>query len=93
MRLGLGADVTLLATANPSSVQKLVETADAHADRLIRDLHDGTLDRDLDLEPPHPERDRAAPLRATRPARSGSTTRGTGAAASSCPPTSGRTSR
>jgi hypothetical protein len=51
MRLGLGADVTLLATANPSSVQKLVETADAQADRLIRDLYDGTLDRDLDLEP------------------------------------------
>jgi hypothetical protein len=51
MRLGIGADVTLLATANPSSVQKLVETADAHADRLIRDLHDGTLCRELSVEP------------------------------------------
>lgn len=51
MRLGLAADVTLLGTANPSSVQKLVETVDAHADRLIRDVHDGTLDRDLAIEP------------------------------------------
>jgi hypothetical protein len=50
MRLGLGADVTLLGTANPSTVQKLVETAAAHADRLIRDLHDGTLDREIAVE-------------------------------------------
>lgn len=52
MRLGIAADVTLLTTANPSSVQKLVETANAHADRLIRDLHDGTLCRELSVEPP-----------------------------------------
>ena len=51
MRLALEADVTLLATANPSSVQKLVETADARAESLIRDIHDGTLCRDLALEP------------------------------------------
>ena len=51
MRLGLAADVTLFGTANPSSVQKLVETADEHADRLIRDLHDGSLDRELAIEP------------------------------------------
>jgi hypothetical protein len=51
MRLGLASDVTLLATANPSTVQKLVETADAQADRLIRDLHDGTLCRELTVEP------------------------------------------
>jgi hypothetical protein len=52
MRLALEADVTLLATANPSSVQKLVETADARAESLIRDIHDGTLCRDLAIEPP-----------------------------------------
>jgi hypothetical protein len=50
MRLGLAADVTLLATANPSTVQKLVETADAQAERLIRDLHDGALCRELSVE-------------------------------------------
>jgi hypothetical protein len=52
MRLGIASsDVTLLGTANPTSVQQLAETASAQADRLIRDLHDGTLDADLALEP------------------------------------------
>jgi hypothetical protein len=51
MRLALGCEVSLLATANPSSIQKLVETADACAERLIRDVHDGTLAQDLEIEP------------------------------------------
>jgi hypothetical protein len=51
MRLGLQADVTLLGTANPSSVQNLVEIADASAGSLIRDVHDGTLCPDLVIEP------------------------------------------
>lgn len=80
MRLGLAADVTLLATANPSSVQKLVETADARAEDLIRDLHGGTLDRALDIEPRirraierrlHPEQARARRLDEARAARGG----------------------
>ena len=50
MRLALACDVSLLATANPSSIQKLVETADACAERLIRDVHDGTLAADLKVE-------------------------------------------
>jgi hypothetical protein len=51
MRLALGCDVTLLATANPSSIQKLLETADGRAESLIRDVHDGALSRDLAVEP------------------------------------------
>jgi hypothetical protein len=50
MRLALACDVTLIATANPSSIQKLVETADACAEMLIRDVRDGTLARDLAVD-------------------------------------------
>src|SRR5262245_28007077 len=51
IRLAIAQDVTLVATANPSSILKLVETADACAERLIRDVHDGTLCADLKIEP------------------------------------------
>ena len=80
MRLGLAADVTLLATANPASVQKLVDTADGRADALLRDLHDGTLDRELAIEPRirrrieqrlRPDRERARRLEEARAKRAG----------------------
>lgn len=51
MRLALSCDVSLVATANPSSIQKLIETADACAEGLIRDVHDGTLERSLEIDP------------------------------------------
>ena len=51
MRLGVAADVTLIATANPSSVIKMCEIADAHADSIIRDIADGTLRSDLPISP------------------------------------------
>jgi hypothetical protein len=41
--LGLAADVTFLATANPSSILRLVETIDTRSDELLRDLKDRTL--------------------------------------------------
>lgn len=44
LRCGLGRDVGMIATANPSSTIKLVETGQAHAERLIRDVTDGTFD-------------------------------------------------
>jgi hypothetical protein len=50
MRLALECDVTLLATANPSSVHKLLEVTDAEAESLIRDVQDGTLRKDLALD-------------------------------------------
>jgi hypothetical protein len=49
MRLGLAGRVTLLCTANPSSIVKLCAFAEEHADELLRDVHDGTLKRDLQL--------------------------------------------
>jgi hypothetical protein len=51
MRIGLEQDVTLIATANPSSVLKLVEKAHQHGEDLIRDVRDGTLRQDLALAP------------------------------------------
>lgn len=49
LRLGLAADVTMFCTANPSSIVKLCEFAQEHADALVRDVHDGRLDFELKL--------------------------------------------
>jgi hypothetical protein len=50
MRIALEHDVRFLATANPSSIIKLCDKADAHAEQLIRDIRDGTLAKTLDIE-------------------------------------------
>ena len=42
LRCGVGRDVSIITTANPSSTIKLIETGQAHAERLIRDVSDGT---------------------------------------------------
>jgi hypothetical protein len=49
MRLGLAARVTFLCTANPSSITKLCEFTQEHAEELIRDVRDGSLRADLAL--------------------------------------------
>jgi len=51
MRLGLQENISLVATANPSSILKLAELADHFADSLIRDVRDGTLSNTITLEP------------------------------------------
>lgn len=51
LRFGLAEDVSLLGTANPSSILMLAGTADRRAEALIRGIHDGTLDPALDIEP------------------------------------------
>jgi len=51
MRLGVGANVSFVATANPSSIVKMCEMANEHADDLLKDLHDGTLRADLPISP------------------------------------------
>jgi hypothetical protein len=51
MRIALEHDVRFLATANPSSIIKLCDKADAHAEQLIRDIHDGGLSKTLAIEP------------------------------------------
>ena len=50
LRLGLDRGVSFIATANPSSILKLAEMADAHSERLIRDVRDGTL-REVEIQP------------------------------------------
>lgn len=50
MRFGLAENVTMLGTANPSSVVKLAEMADHLADSLIRDIHDGSLSPDVEID-------------------------------------------
>ena len=49
MRLGLAADVTFLCTANPSSIVKLCEFTQQHADDLVRDVRDGGVKREIEL--------------------------------------------
>jgi hypothetical protein len=51
MRLGLVGHVTLLCTANPSSIVKLCEFTEEHAEDLIRDVRDGTVKAGLALSP------------------------------------------
>ena len=43
MRLAIPRDVSWLVTANPSTLLVLARTADEHRERMIRDIHDGTL--------------------------------------------------
>lgn len=49
MRLSLEHDVRLVCSANPSSILKMCEKADEHAEAIIRDIRDGTLRDDLDI--------------------------------------------
>ena len=42
LRHSVGRDVAFITTANPSSTIKLIETGQAEAQRLIRDVRDGT---------------------------------------------------
>jgi len=42
LRWAVGRDVAVITTANPSSTIKLIETGQAHAERLVRDIFDGT---------------------------------------------------
>ena len=50
LRCSIGRDVSIIITANPSSTIKLIETGQQHAERLIRDIADGTLQPPGDLD-------------------------------------------
>jgi hypothetical protein len=52
MRLALPEDVAFMITANPATQLKLARTAEAHAEQLIRDIHDGTLWDALPIDEP-----------------------------------------
>lgn len=49
MRLAVPQNVAFLVTANPATLLRLARTADEHKERLIRDIHDGTLTPDGDV--------------------------------------------
>lgn len=42
LRCGAGRDVSMITTANPSSTISMIQAGQAHAERLIRDVADGT---------------------------------------------------
>jgi GH3 auxin-responsive promoter len=43
MRLALEQDVTFIGTPNPSTILRLVETADRFSADIVKDIHDGTV--------------------------------------------------
>jgi len=51
MRLGIGQDVAFLSTANPSTALTLAQIAEQHAESILKDIHDGTLNGELDIPP------------------------------------------
>jgi hypothetical protein len=51
LRLSLPKAVGMVITANPSTLLNLARAGDQDKERLIRDLHDGTLDPRLDVPP------------------------------------------
>ncbi len=51
LRFALASDVSIVITGNPSTVLNLATRADALKEQLIRDIRDGTLTQDIDLEP------------------------------------------
>jgi len=51
MRVALTQDIGFISTANPSTTVTLARTAERYAPQLIRDLHDGTIDKSISLAP------------------------------------------
>jgi hypothetical protein len=49
LRLSLPRRVGMIVTANPSTLVNLARTGDVEKESLIRDLYDGTLQKDLDV--------------------------------------------
>jgi hypothetical protein len=51
LRFGLIGTISFLGSANPSSILMLAEMADRLAEPLIRDIRDGALGREFEIEP------------------------------------------
>ena len=80
LRISLEHDIRMVATANPSSIIKICEKADELSDQIIRDIRNGTLSKDFDIEGKirgglegrfKPNRARADELEAMRSRRGG----------------------
>ncbi|KPK77100.1 MAG: hypothetical protein AMJ79_04410 [Phycisphaerae bacterium SM23_30] len=52
MRFAIAEDIGFISTANPSTTLILARTAQENAERLIRNLHDGTLDESISMPKP-----------------------------------------
>lgn len=50
MRLGLEQTVSLVCSANPSSILKMCEKANEFSEDIIRDIHDGTLSQEYEID-------------------------------------------
>lgn len=53
MRFSMPEDVRLIASANPSTLVALAQTANERAGQMIREIHDGTIDTDRELPAKH----------------------------------------
>ena len=51
MRFSIQRDVSFVITPNPSTIVKLLAVADQRREELIRDVRDGTLSRQVEIEP------------------------------------------
>jgi hypothetical protein len=51
LRVAAGQKITLIVTPNPSTIVLLGDRLAEHTDRIIRDVHDGSLSPDLDIPP------------------------------------------
>lgn len=67
MRLAMAGDVGFMITANPATQLRLARTGDAHAENIIRDIHDGTLSQEFEI--PQEVRDSLARRLKSDPAR------------------------
>ncbi|MFN0055367.1 MAG: GH3 auxin-responsive promoter family protein [Planctomycetales bacterium] len=52
LRLTVAESIGLLVAINPGSLLRLAEVGHAHRERLVRDIHDGTLRADFDIPAP-----------------------------------------
>lgn len=67
MRLAMAGDVGFMITANPATQLRLARTGDTHAERIIRDIHDGSLSSHIDV--PQQVREQLAPRLKPDPSR------------------------
>ncbi len=51
LRFALSSTISVILTGNPATLINLFQRADAWKEDLIRDIRDGTLKRDLDIDP------------------------------------------
>jgi hypothetical protein len=51
LRIAAGQKITLIVTPNPSTIVLLGDRLAEHTERIVRDVHDGSLSADLDIPP------------------------------------------